>query len=85
MKTFVIASLVAVVCIGCTASDPGDVATAKKGADAAPKSADALPSTMPAEAKASAAAAIGQAKAAKDQNNDPARVHAMEMMRQQHH
>ncbi len=70
--------------IGCDSGSAGsDPEVAKKAAAAAPKSAQDLPSTMPAEAKASAAAAMGQAQAQEKMSSDPARVKAMQMMRQQ--
>ncbi|MDR3692907.1 MAG: hypothetical protein P4L46_26240 [Fimbriimonas sp.] len=85
MKRILILLLVAAVgCVGCS-QDKGDVDTARKAALAAPKSAADLPASMPKDARASAAAAMGQAQAAQQANNDPARVHALEMMRKQHH
>jgi len=74
----------AALLVGCDSGSAGsDPTMGKKAADAAPKSADNLPSTMPAEAKASAAAAMGQAQAQEKMGSDPARVKAMQMMRQQ--
>ncbi len=80
-----LACLVTCVCIGCSGEpEPVDTPQARKAAQAAPKSTSELPASMPPEAKAGAAAAMGQAKVIQDQNSDPARVHAMQMMRQQH-
>jgi len=68
---------------GCTSQDEGDVEGAQKAAAAAPKSVDQLPADMPPEARAAAASAMGQAAAAEQQANDPARVRAMQEMRRQ--
>jgi hypothetical protein len=84
-RYLVLIGLVVGACVGCTNSDPGDVATAQKASARAPKSAADLPSSMPKEAQASATAAMGQAQAVQSQGSDPVRLHALEMMRQQKH
>jgi hypothetical protein len=73
-----------VILAGCGEAPSADPVIGKKTAEAAPKSAKELPASMPPEARASAAAAIGQAKAQQDMNNDPARAKALQMMKQQH-
>ena len=75
--------LVATVCAGCNSDTSSDPSAAKMAADAAPKSASELPSNMPPEARAAAVAGIGQAEAQKKMNEDPARLHALEMMKKQ--
>jgi len=69
---------------GCGSGSSSDPVAAQRAATAAPTSAAALPGDMPPEARASAAAAIGQAEEQKRMNSDPARLHAMEMMKKQH-
>lgn len=83
MDKLLLGGFVVLVCIGCDTTNSSDPLAAKKAADAAPKSAADLPSTMPPEAKASAIAAIGQAKAQEQQNGSEARVKAFKMMQQQ--
>jgi len=68
---------------GCASEDQGDVEAARKAAAAAPKSVEQLPADMPPEARSAAASAMGQAAAAEQQANDPARVRAMQEMRRQ--
>lgn len=70
------------VLTGCSGSDSGDVERAKEAAEKAPKSVDELPADMPPQARANAAAAIEQAKA-RQQFEDDAQTKAMEMMRKQ--
>jgi len=85
MKTRIaLLGLVAVCIFGCSsAADTGDKPEGRQAAAKTPKSASQLPENMPPEAKASAAAAIGQAQAASEQNGNAARIHAMQMMNQQ--
>jgi hypothetical protein len=84
MGKYLLIGAFALVCVGCSGDETVDTPVARKAAAAGIKPAAQLPATMPAEARASAAAAMGQAKAQQDMNNDPARVHAMEMMRKGH-
>lgn len=85
MKTlnlfFVLAA--GMIVAGCASEDQGDVEAASKAAAAAPKSVEQLPADMPPEARSAAASAMGQAAAAEQQANDPARVRAMQEMRRQ--
>ena len=84
VQKIILVSTVMLICIGCnSSSETGDNPEGRRAADAAPKSAAQLPAEMPPEAKASAKAAIGQASAMERQNNDAARVHALQMMQQQ--
>lgn len=69
---------------GCAAeNETGDVAAAQKAARSAPKTAEELPSDMPPQAKSAATSAMGQAQAAQQMGNDPARVRAMQEMQKQ--
>ncbi len=73
----------AIACAGCSSEDNGNVVEGAKSAAAAPKSASDLKKDMPPEARAAAAASMGSAQAQTQMNSDPARVHAMEMMKKQ--
>lgn len=78
-----IAVAVGLALVGCSSNEEGDVASATEAAAAAPKSVEQLPADMPPQARAAAASAMGQAEAARQQANDPARVRAMQEMRRQ--
>jgi hypothetical protein len=84
IRNLLVLAVALVATAGCSSSeDPGDVAGATKAIAAGPKSVEQLPENMPKEAKASAAAAMGQAAAVQQQMSDPARARAMEEMRKQ--
>lgn len=83
MKGLLLA-IFALAAFGCQGGS-GSADASASGPSAPPvKSAADLPKDMPAQAKASAASAMGQAAAAQQMANDPARVKAMEEMKKQH-
>lgn len=84
MRNLILIVLLGFFTVGCK-PDTGDVETALKATREAPKSVDELPPDMPPEARASAANAMGMAKAQGQINSQEAqaRTHAMEMMRKQ--
>ncbi len=83
MMRWALAGLCLAMLAGCGEAPSSDPVVAKKSAQSAPKNASELPANMPPEARASAAAAIGQAKAQQNMNNDSARMKAFEMMKKQ--
>ena len=82
MKNLIIIAIAALI-VGCSTQDNGNVEVSQKAAQAAPTKVSELPADMPPEAKASAAAAMGQAQAIQARNNDPARARAMQEMQRQ--
>jgi hypothetical protein len=80
---YVLVALAALCLAGCLDSSAGDVAGAERAAAQAPKSVEELPADMPPEARASAAAAIGQSSSMQQQANDPARARALQEMNRQ--
>lgn len=84
MKSLALIVILGIAAVGCK-PDNGDVETALRATKEAPKSVDELPPDMPPEARASAANAMGMAKAQGQINAQEAqaRAHAMEMMRKQ--